>query len=539
MLEKLIWKSVFLSTHIKKKVVSFYENTEMHFQHAQYSDKSSLYKCITNHLTESVVSYMCKKVHKNWLKQYNINHSLINVSQFLQYSYHKDIPMLFGLLLEKENKVEKFKKLVDWGLNVEKIYHINGYDFNLSQQVLWAYNESLLTSEETKEILHILIEKGSSIVDNSYLISHYEKGVSLLKQEKQAFVDINQDKILQNKKTMDKVFSWIDKSLYSYLLSSGINNKTKSLLEYLQLKRQIQEVYLEKWSSNISNVRQKSNEVIIKNLYVIEDIIKRKYIFHNQSSIYNSLVLLFSLPEFNEKLNNCVVADCYQYFNVLNSKAKRFLLGNLIDKNKEVVLTNLLYQNIDINWSIVTEDGENILGLSLLAKTDFIQSVISNYNFNLLICNTRGNNLLHVLESLPLNENPVKEKIKQRISQLSEKEKNQLFYQINDNNMTPLIKAIKERNTVMVDLLLDIGVSGIKQRENKHDIYKSALDFVKHELNIISNENTQTIMNIENPQLLKEQWLYNLYKNFTIEKNYQYMTNKLSLNKTKEKVVKI
>lgn len=538
MLEKIIWKNVFLSKFIKKKIVSFYESTDIYFQSSFLKNPSG----VSSNITDNIIYYICKRIHNNWLKHYTINKSVINLSNFFQPTPNQQIPMLFALLLEKEHVVEKFNKLVEWGLNVHKIYQINGYSLNLSQQVLWAYHEKLLNLDQTKQILSILLEKNVQILESSYLISHYEKAVSVVKEEN----SISKQKLIQKKKTIDMVFSWIDKCLYNYLISSSLDSKTKSLLEYLQLKRQIQEVYIEKFSGNI---RHTGEELLMKKLYHIEDIIKRKHIFHNQSSVYNSLVLLFNLPEFNEKLSSSVVANCYNAFNILNNKTKRFLLSNLIHKNKDIVLNNLFYQDIDMNWRIITQHGENILGLELLSNEDFIESVLNYNNFELLTTNARGDNILHVLENLPLNQTKVKEKLKQKIKDLSNVEKNMLFYQTNNNYETPLIKAIKQRNLLMIELLLDIGVSAIKEIENVPKIYKSALDFIANELNFEVSEKVGTISNVysikseiedNTPNNLKnEQWLHNLYKNWTIEKNYQLMAKKLSGLKKKDKVIKI
>lgn len=522
MLENLIWKNVFLPKFIKKEVVSFYES---------HYNNSNL-KFHNKTLKSNLVHYLCHKIHKNWFNNqtHKPTHLLKDIYKYLNTI---ELPMSFWLLLAKTNKVHKLQKLLEWGFNLKKVCSINDMEMNVVQQIIWAYQQQLITLEETKEILDILIKENIPLFNSSYQISHYEKATALLKEDKLSF----HHPLVINKKLIDTLYNWIDKDLYQYLIQSNLPENNKILLDFIYLKQKVHNVYMENFSGNIRRVGYGN---LYKYMTGIEDVIKRQYIFKSQSAIYNTLALLFNLPEFTEKLNHHLILKCYDMFSHLKATAKRFLLADLVSKSKEVVLLNLLTatNKVNLNWKIKTEEGNNVLGLELLSNMDFIEHIIASDSFKINITNESGNNILHLIGSLPLEQERIKDKLKCKIEQLNELERTFLLNQYNENNLTPMLKAIEDENIQMIEFLLEIGVSGIEENKGVNKDYASPINYISKKLELLNfTSDICSVLNIKENH--KEEWLYRLYKNWSIEKNYHNMQKKLGNTRKKQKVSKI
>lgn len=503
MLENFIWKNVFLPEFIKKEIVSFYEN------HCQNPYLKPHYK---KSLKQFMIYHLCNRLHKNWFQK-NLNDLSIS-DQAKIYLKDMNLPMSLWLILSHTNKAYKIKKLLNWGLNLNNVLIKNDIEINLLHQVIWAYHEKLISIEETKEIITILLKENISLFSDCK-ISHYEKNKSLIKED-------NSNSLIRKKnKLVEVINSWLDKELYHFLLKSSLSQSDKSLLEYLNLKNKVQTIYLEKFSGNL---RKSGNDNINKQINEIDNIIKRSHIFYNQSSSYNALCLILNLPEVTEAISSQSILKCYERFSDLKIISKKHLVNNLINRDKEVVLFNLLNYGVQLKWTVIIEKEVSVLGLKLLDNQDFIEHILSDMNFDLKTCNSQGENILHILSKNNNLNTSIKNKLEKRINLLSEKNKDYLLNQLNNDNLSPMNKAIEEKNYAMIDLLVHLGFSTVEEHNYLLFPYNSSLNYLDYQ-----------ILNLQE----EDDYLLSLQKKWSIEKNYYKILNKLPIKDKKSKPVKI
>jgi len=510
MLENFIWKNLLLPSFIKKEIVSFYEkNTQNPFILSQNIP-----------IKKSFVYYLCNIIHKKWFIDSNKNFFINNRNYLAQdigeYIDNKALPMSFWLFLAKTNKVEKLRKLFDWGFNINKTFEIKGVETNLLHQVLWAYNKNLLTTEESKEIIDELLKSNINLFNKEYKISQYEKAVALSKENE----NVTDNILIKKKKLVDLIYSWIDKDLYQYFMMSNLNDNDKNLLEYLLLKSKIHSIYLDQYSGNMRKIGQ---ENLYKNIYIIEDIIRRSYIFINQSSSYNTLGLIFNLPNISELLSNNSLLKCYQKYDELGNSAKKYLLSNLVGKqNKDIIVLNLLkYSNL--NWKIPSENGRECLGIKLFKEHVFMEHILKNESFNILNTSFKGENILHLIGQ-EINNKDFSQKINIHIDYLSHQELIYLLNQRDSNQLTPLLKAIKDENQSLVKFLLELDNEILKEENGVEKYLSSPLNYLESKIGM--NEESDSY------------WDY-LLKSWKIEKNYFILSKKIKTKEIKEKTIKI
>lgn len=506
MLENFIWKNVFLPNFIKKEIVSFYENKCQN----PYLNKQGYQS-----FKKFIIYHLCNRIHKSWFNEKDTHYNI--PLQAKKYLENSNIPMSFWLIIAKTQKANKLKKLLEWGLSVKNPLIKEGVEINLLHQVIWAYHESLISLEDTKEIITILIEKNISLF-KKYKISHYEKTNDLLRKEN--FTNSISANKAQNK-LVDLIHGWLDKELYTFIINSNLNEEDKNLLEYITLKQKVHTIYIENYSGNI---RKSGYEIISRQISVIESVIQRGYVFFNQSTTYNALSLLLNLPDFTELLNNQSILKCYEKFSHLGVIAKKSLTYRLINKNKETIIFNLLNYGIELNWTILTEDEKSILGLKLVCHEDFLEYVINDITFNIKVSNLKGENILHTLQNIFLNNDNIKKKLKDRINMLSDIERDFLLYQYDIENQTPMIKAINQKNYLMVDFLIEIGNSGINDIVGIELPYNSPVNYLETQI----NEEDKS-----------EEYLNNILQKWKIEKNYQKMLKTFPKKEKKQKLIKI
>lgn len=511
MLENFIWKNLLLPSFIKREIVSFYEkNTQNPFL---FNKNISIKK--------SLVYYLCNSIHKKWFidsnKSFFIKNKIHLIEDIREYIDNKALPMSFWLFLAKTNKVEKLRKLFEWGFNINKTFEVKGVETNLLHQVIWAYNKNLLTLDECKDIFSELIKNNINIFPYEYKISHYEKALALSKENK----NNNENILIKKKKLVDLVYSWIDKDLYQYFITSELNDDDKKILEYLLLKNKIHTIYVEQYSGNLRKVGQ---ENIYKSINVIESIIRRDYIFNSQSDIYNTLSLIFNLPNVSELLSINSLSNCYKRYDELGNSAKKYLLSSLLGKqNKDVIIFNLLkYSNL--NWKIPTENGRKCLGITLFKENVFMEHIMNDECFNVLNTTIKGENILHLVGN-EINNKDIARKINIHLDYLSQQELTYLLGQRDNNQLTPMLRAIKEENKSLINFLLELNDDVIKEENGIEGYLSSPLNYLE---STIGNDD--------------DSYWYYLLKSWKIEKSYLLLNKKIKDKKTseiKKKTIKI
>jgi hypothetical protein len=243
-----------------------------------------------------------------------------------------------------------------------------------------------------------------------------------------------------------------------------VADNDKELIDFIMLKRIPLLIRDEQILNVISypyHIKMKKGVRVISSetTNMLGDIIARGNIFKNKELAYLSLEILFGILDLNQLINNRNLLICYEQFKNLSIRNKRVLTASLINYKREDCIFNLVSYGLNLNWSIQMESGkETIVGLEVLYSMPLIKMLFASEVFNMCVSNIAGENILHLLGSLPLMDKTIKQLLDNRISKLTIIERNYLFNQVNENGMTPLFKAIYFQDELMIDYILSWGV---------------------------------------------------------------------------------
>lgn len=438
MLDKFFW-NILISKEAKKQIVE------------QYGSPPS--KKIRGKIFASWLYQEDKKI----IEDYHLTSEAEESEYQLNYSrLDNDSPFIFSLLQWDENALWKIQKLFQWGLNKNIV---NKHGNTLLEEVLYIYHGGYLSLEKANKYIDFFLSEGVSLLgeeNKNRLLSYYEKAhhyIALLKETEDSEYLIENKNYINHINKIEKLTDWVDNRLLTNIIESNhLNTKDKMYLDYLFLRKLINEIQMQKYVMNFKGNLLVSN---ISSLALeIEKILDRAYIFMNQNTTYHALKNIFSLDNVEEIINNRMIYNCYEKFNELGVMAKKSLTSQLILRKKETVIFNLLSHGLNINWSIKNHEGkENIVAFEVLYSLPMIKMILSSENFNLCITNTRGDNLLHLMGSMPLLDNEIKVSLDKKINLLSKYQKHYLFNQINSAGVTPLEKAICLQEETMINYL--------------------------------------------------------------------------------------
>ena len=439
MLDKFFW-NILISKEAKKQIVEQYGSPPSKKTRGKFF-ASWLYqkdkKLIENY-------HLIPEAEES---EYQLNYSRLD----------NDSPFVFSLLQWDENALWKIQKLFQWGLDKNIV---NKHGNTLLEEILYVYHGGYLSLEKADKYIQFFLSEGVSLLgeeNKNRLLSYYEKAqhYTALLKEKEYFQYLIENKdYINHINKIEKLTDWLDNKLLTSMLESNhLSLKDKMYLDYLFLRKVINEIQMQKYVMNFKGNLLVSH--ISSNLALeIERILDRSYVFMNQNTTYHALKNIFSLDNVEEIINNRIIYNCYEKFNELGVVAKKSLTSQLILRKKETVIFNLLSHGLNINWSIKNHEGkENIVAFEVLYSLPMIRMILSSENFNLCITNTRGDNLLHLMGSMPLLDSEIKASLDKKINLLNRYQKHYLFNQINSAGVTPLEKAICLQEEVMINYL--------------------------------------------------------------------------------------
>lgn len=461
--------------------------------------------------------------------QFNLGTSNLELLSRLLIQNSKKVPYLncspyvFNLLEEKEGYL-KLSRLLSLGFPLD-IQNTEGR--NLIQQVIYNFNNIKMSLSETIPLLKLLLHFKVRIFPENYSIYQYEKSQRVFFKSNVDEKDLRKKKIVENFLFIKNILP--KKELLCFLFKSGsLNKKDRDLLEYITIQESIY--------SDI-DYKQSSHYPTTGNVDLIESILKYGDVLKSDMSAYYILSNIFHL-RIDEKFKDDILILCYQRFSNLKVRIKKLLTRVLIKDSREKILLSLLAYGLDLNWNIKDERGqEGIIAFKMLETLPMIEAVLASENFNICCSNKKGENILHLMGSYFLFSNKTKDLLDKKIAALSSFEKQLMFNQYDDRNLTPLLKAIYHTDDDLVNYLTSNGALTTEEIEGVDEQFSSPLNYISHLLSLYNNSNINLSRN-DHVEYVNS-FLYKYRKKWTSIQQFSDLNEKLNINNIPLKIRKI
>ena len=398
-----------------------------------------------------------------------------------------------------------------------KISQLSGAN-SLNARILRLYQQNMLSRNEAVSYIRLFLQHGIALFP-ALSIAQYDREMRKLEQNTSIFAG----KIAKINEVMENLDYLIIRDIFPFLTQTE-----KELVDYIELKNNIYDVKVNKYNMYSKGQFQDSNYM------QINEIIQRGYIFTSQSGIFNSLKQIFLVDELYERIDNKNIFSCYSHYARLGVMGKKALTSKLLHQQKETIIFNLLSHGLNLNWKIRIDEKDTIVGLEALSSLPMIKVILSSDCFDMTITTPQGENILHLLGTQPLTEGRLKLLLNKKIAQLNDSERNQLFTQKNHYGMTPLMKAIFNEETILIDYLEhECALSPTASSS------PSALEFLDNELLQAAHNHTEEVYGKYIDDYAYSFW-QDLSRKWHSEHNYHtFSENFKNHNSLRNKVVKI
>lgn len=286
-------------------------------------------------------------------------------------------------------------------------------------------------------------------------------------------------------------------------------------------------------SSYLRNKKKFFND--IDTFLEFEKIIERKNVFYNQKSRFLILNIIFSYKEIYFNLNHKLKLICYKEFSKLNLISKKIIASILMKNKNDEAILNLINYGLNLQWDISIDKDKSNICFELFSSLDWVRSIYNNNLLNIKFTNKKGENLLFYLNGNMLYENDIEEIIRRKINSLNVQERNYLFFQLNNEGLTPLMKAVIFQDEVLIDFILSFNIKPWDKIQGA-PLQESALDFLNNNILLTYEESSWGKL----VDFLKDSFWYSLAKKWNSEFYYNKLKDDLSNNTLKEnKKIKI
>jgi hypothetical protein len=470
-----------------------------------------------------------------------------------------------------ERKYKALTNLIKWGFDAHFNYINNGHrpmsenNDLLSHEVIYNYIHGYTYEDDAKQMLSVVFNASQTLASREEqhrnlffpeeLINffnqvfnktpqvcplHYASGTDKLLETEYGLSAVTK-KIKSLNAQMFAMITTLNSSMYSFLMNEeGLGNQEKSMAEYMLFKKHCYQYQTLSYNKNshrsvVSNLFDEKAASLMK----LQNIISRDWVFSNKVMGYHILKEVFASEELMDELSHHTIFKCYQEFENLDESLKKSLTAELLLKRREEVIFNLLAHGLNLNWIIKLRDKENVVALEVLSSIPMIKMVLSSQSFNLKTCNQKGENILHLLGTLPLMDDEIRNLLDNRLESLTEFERNNLFYQTTSHNLTPLMKAIEYKEEIMVEYLLDWNLDVWETIPNEKP-FRSVMEFLDSGL---LGQNHQAVLqefalalniNVDYENKEYHEYYCHLSKKWNSEHNYHYLNDVLPENKLEE-----
>ncbi len=345
--------------------------------------------------------------------------------------------------------------------------------------------------------------------------------------------DFEQKEILENPQIYDFLINNVD-----------ISDNEKCKLDSIFLQSMMADLILINYKKNISYLSsylekkfQHANELNSQYCAMseLENVLYRGNVFKNQISRFLALTSIFSYREIFDNLSVKFKAQCYQEFSKMSILGKKALTAILIRNKNEEAIFNLLNYGLKLNWDIAIEDGrKNIVAFEMLYSLQWVKAVLDHPVLDIRLTNSRGENILHLLGASALEDSSIEESLTRKIVDLSEQQKSNLFFQMNEEGLTPLMKAVVFQDENLINFITDFNVKPWDRLEGA-PLYESAMDFLNNQVLKDTEENTWGSL----MDYFKDSFWLGLAKKWNSEFYYLKLQKEISRNKKDKKPMKI
>ncbi len=423
-------------------------------------------------------------------------------------------------------------------------------------------SQKLLNSQKNKKynkysfswIKYYLLNKKDSIQKNfncffENLNEESEKNLKIIDDllKKGAIINCPQFKInikdnfIKNENFINKSSYFSNFKIYEALIANEtLNKKYKSELDVYLMLSMLHDLISSNYYHNCSSskeyeydsiyLKDKKNKLNhIDPLFEFEKLIERKHVFFNQKSRFLTLNIIFSYREIFESLSSKLKLMCYREFSKLNIISKKTITSILIKNKNEEAIFNLINYGLRLDWEIYQANEKTNIGFELFKSNDWIKTIYQTNLLDIRFTNTNGENLLFYINGSALEDKEVELIIRRKIHELNDCEKNFLFFQLNKEGLTPLMKAIVFQDENLIDFILSFNINPW-DRVVGAPIQESALDFLNNNI-LLTNDNTSWGILID---FLKDSFWYSLARKWNAEFYYNKLKSEFSENEKKD-----
>lgn len=554
----LLWNNPLLPEKVKQQLVQNYL--------CQYDSSASVKSRLKHWLLSRFVS---DEYHllQNYLFQTGKTKS-DNVAREAQQKIINEMPL--------DRKYPALNNLLKWGFDAHFNYVNNNHTPAsqnhrlLSHEVIHNYLDGYTDEYEAQKMLGIIFSSSQTLASreeqhktlfvSEEIIRFFNRVFHLTTEVCPVSYMMGESDVVKSehdltsatdklKKTCIETFSLIESmssSMYAFIINEkNLGNQEKAIADYVSFKKHLhhyQNLSYLRWSNTPASSPMVDEKTRL--LCKIQNILGRDWIFTNKAMSYHILKEVFASEELMDELSNHTIFKCYQEFENLDESLKKSLTADLLLKKREIVIFNLLAHGLNLNWMIKLKDKENVVALEVLSSIPMIKMVLSSRNFNIRISNAQGENILHLLGTLPLMDDEIRQLLNTRLEELSESERHHLFYQITDKNLTPLMKAIEYKEEVLVEYLMSWNIDVWETIAGTDKPYSSVMEFLDTALLSAQYQGiAQEVAKNLNISLAEEpdDYYYYLSRKLNSEHHYHYLNDILPENHfdEEEKIHKI
>lgn len=190
----------------------------------------------------------------------------------------------------------------------------------------------------------------------------------------------------------------------------------------------------------------------------LERILYRGHVFRNPISSFLTLSSVFGYREIFDNLGMQFKLMCFHEFSKLSIIGKKALTSILIKSKNEEAIFNLLGYGLKLNWDIKTEDGKNnLVAFEMLYSLQWVKAFIDSSHLDIRLTNSRGENILHLIGTA-LSDQGIEDSLRRRLNELNQQEREYLFFQLNEENLTPLMKAVVFQDEKVINFISDFNI---------------------------------------------------------------------------------
>jgi hypothetical protein len=323
---------------------------------------------------------------------------------------------------------------------------------------------------------------------------------------------------------------------YDFLIKNpSIDAKQKGILDSILIQSMMTDLILSSYYTNKKQTTYSSgylNQKLQKAskegwcyspLDELESILNRGHVFNSQLSRFLTLSSIFGYRELFENLDNKFKIICFQEFSKLNIIAKKALTAILLNAKNEEAIFNLLSYGLKLDWEIKTKEGyKNLVIFEMLHSLQWVKVFLENRNLDIRLTNCRGENILHLIGANALAQPSIEEALRRKVNQLNTQEKENFFFQLNEENLTPLMKAVVYQDETMINFMKEYNIKPWDKLEGTLK-YKSAMEFLNDYILKLNKEQSWGYL----VEYFKDSFWMGLAKQWNSEFYYQELQKEL------------